>query len=482
MADEYDRQQNRKIKHFEKYIKDAIGQTIKDDWSPNFKMPSNFYNKLTEQRNMYLLRNGVNWAGKTITVDDGYPGAVRRWVWDYHGSAHRVVGSDTLLDDDGKEILTGHYEWQVTIDVGTAGRLGKSFDSELRKGGKMAIDGAVSFGFWNADHIEFFRVGDSVGNPAFVPIWDRFNGNELKAGIRFWYIRSSTNQDTLYATLYEADGVTQYVWESGNGEVLTEKAAYIKTFTENRIEGRNNVQMSNHKRLPIIPLWANQQHMSAIERLQDYIDQYDITLNGIANDLSDEIIFWVLSGAAGFDEASRSQFVEKIRKHHAADVPPDSEVQPVPVNPPIDGKSALLQRLEHDIYKSYSALNIDEVKAGAVTATQIRAAYEDLDLAVDEYEYCILDFLDQLLDLLGIEDTPTFTRSPLVNVNEQIQTLLQAAQYLGDDYVTKKTLELFGDGDKFEAVQNAKQAEQMSRLQIAPADEDEDEESEEEAE
>lgn len=464
MADEYDRQQNRKIKHFEKYIKDAIGQTIKDDWSPNFKMPSNFYHKLTDQRNMYLMRNGVNWAGRTITVDDGYPNAVRRWIW----------------DDTDSDRPTGHYEWQVTIDVGTADRLGKSFDSELRKGGKMAIDGAVSFGFWNADHIEFFRVGDSVGNPAFVPIWDRFNGNELKAGIRFWYIKSSTNQDTLYAALYEADGVTQYVWESGNGEVLTEKAAYIKTFTENKVEGRNNVQMSNHKRLPIIPLWANQQHMSAIERLQDYIDQYDITLNGIANDLSDEIIFWVLSGAAGFDEASRSQFVEKIRKHHAADVPPDSEVQPVPVNPPIDGKSALLARLEHDIYKAYSALNIDEVKAGAVTATQIRAAYEDLDLAVDEYEYCVLDFLDQLLDLLGIEDTPTFTRSPLVNVNEQIQTLLQAAQYLGDDYVTKKTLELFGDGDKFEAVQNAKQAEQMSRLQIAPADEDEDEESEEE--
>ena len=447
-------------------IRDAIGRLVHDDWSPNFKMPSNFYNKLTEQRNMYLLRNGVNWSGRTLTVDDGYPGAVRKWVW----------------DDTNSDKPTGHYEWQVTLDVGTADRLGKSFDSELRKGGKMAIDGAVSFGFWNADHIEFFRVGDSVDNPAFVPIWDRFNGNTLKAGIRFWYIKDSNNLNTLYATLYEPDGVTEYVWGTEGGTINKEKTPYLTSFSENRVEGRNNIQTRNYKRLPIIPLWANTQHMSAIERLRAHIDVYDLNLNGIANDLSDEIVFWILQGAAGFDDAEVVQFINKIRSQHAADLPPDSSVQPVPVNPPIDGKSQLIQRLEHDIYKSYSALNIDEVKAGAVTATQIRAAYEDLDLAVDEYEYCILDFLDQLLDLLGIEDTPTFTRSPLINTGETLGLVLQSAQYTGDEYTTKKILELLGDGDKFEAVQNAKQAEQMSRLQIAPADEDEDEESEEETE
>lgn len=429
-------------------------------------MPSNFYHALTVQRNMFLLGNGANWSGRTLTVDDGYPGAVRKWVW----------------DDINSDKPTGHYEWQVTIDVGTSDRLGKSFDSELVNGGKMAMDGAVSFGFWNVDHIEFFGVGDSVGSPAFMPIWDRFNGNMLMAGIRFWYINEANNQQVLYATLYEIDGITEYIWDDGNGRVRTPKRPYVQSYQINEAEGRNNVRYSNYKRLPIIPLWANKQHVSEIERLRRHIDVYDLNLNGIANDLSDEIIFWILQGAAGFDDVETMQFINKIRSQHVADIPPDSEVQPVPVNPPIEGKSALLSRLEHDIYKIFSALNIDEIKGGAVTATQIKAAYENLNHVTDEYETQISKFLDSLLELIGVEDTPTFTRSLLINVEETSSIVLQSAQHLSDEYVTKKILELLGDGDKFEMVQNQKQAEQMSRLQIAPADEDEDEESEEEAE
>lgn len=443
-------------------IRDAIGRLVKDDWSPNFKMPSNFYHALTVQRDMFLLGNGVNWSGRTLTVDDSYPGAIRKWIW----------------DDTNKDNPKGHYEWQVTIDVGTSDRLGKSFDSELVNGGKMAMDGAVSFGFWNVNHIEFFRVGDSVGNPAFVPIWDRFNGDTLKAGIRFWYINEANNQQVLYATLYEIDGLTEYIWDDGNGTIREPKRPYIQSYQENDAEGRNNVRYSNYKRLPIIPLWANKQHVSEIERLRRHIDVYDLNLNGIANDLSDEIIFWILQGAAGFDDVETMQFINKIRSQHVADIPPDSEVQPVPVNPPIEGKSALLTRLEHDIYKIFSALNIDEIKGGAITATQIRAAYEDFNHVTDDYETQISTFLDSLLDLIGVEDTPTFTRSLLINVEETSSIVLQSAQHLSDEYVTKKILELLGDGDKFEMVQNQKQAEQMSRLQIAPADEDEESEGE----
>ena len=426
-------------------------------------MPSNFYHALTVQRDMFLLGNGVNWSGRTLTVDDSYPGAIRKWVW----------------DDTNSDKPTGHYEWQVTIDVGTSDRLGKSFDSELVNGGKMAMDGAVSFGFWNVNHIEFFRVGDSVGNPAFVPIWDRFNGDMLMAGIRFWYIQTDTNQKTLYATLYEIDGLTEYIWDNGNGTIREPKRPYIQSYQENDAEGRNNVRYSNYKRLPIIPLWANKQHVSEIERLRRHIDVYDLNLNGIANDLSDEIIFWILQGAAGFDDIETMQFINKIRSQHVADIPPDSEVQPVPVNPPIEGKSALLSRLEHDIYRIFSALNIDEIKGGAITATQIRAAYEDFNHVTDDYETQVSKFLDSLLELIGVEDTPTFTRSLLINVEETSSIVLQSAQHLSDEYVTKKILELLGDGDKFEMVQNQKQAEQMSRLQIAPADEDEESEEEE---
>jgi hypothetical protein len=64
------------------------------------------------------------------------------------------------------------------------------------------------------------------------------------------------------------------------------------------------------------------------------------------------------------------------------------------------------------------------------------------------YEYCVLDFVEAILKLAGIEDEPTFTRSIVVNVQENIQNVLQAAQYLEQTYVTEKLLNLLGDGDK----------------------------------
>ena len=54
--------------------------------------------------------------------------------------------------------------------------------------------------------------------------------------------------------------------------------------------------------------------------------------------------------------------------------------------------------------------------------------------------------------MAGLEDKPTFTRSYLVNTTEEISVLLQAAQYLDDEYVTRKILTLLGDADKADEI------------------------------
>ena len=68
--------------------------------------------------------------------------------------------------------------------------------------------------------------------------------------------------------------------------------------------------------------------------------------------------------------------------------------------------------------------------------------------------------------VVGVEDTPTFTRSMLINVSEMIQILLQAAPTLTDDYVTEKILELLGDGDKADYIINQKAVEELNRFGI----------------
>ena len=110
------------------------------------------------------------------------------------------------------------------------------------------------------------------------------------------------------------------------------------------------------------------------------------------------------------------------------------------------------------------ALDTEHIASGATTATQIRAAYEPLNAKTDDFEYCVIDFIKGLLTVAGIDDNPTFTRSMIVNVQEEIQTVLQAAQYLEDEYVTRKILTLLGDGDQADDVLKRMDEKDQERL------------------
>jgi hypothetical protein len=115
---------------------------------------------------------------------------------------------------------------------------------------------------------------------------------------------------------------------------------------------------------------------------------------------------------------------------------------------PYASREALLDRLRSDLYDDFMALDTKNIANGASTATQIKAAYEPLNSKTDMFEYCVIDFLQGILSLAGIDDEPAFTRSLIINTQEEIQTVLQAAAMLDADYVTTKILELLGDGDK----------------------------------
>ena len=117
------------------------------------------------------------------------------------------------------------------------------------------------------------------------------------------------------------------------------------------------------------------------------------------------------------------------------------------------------------MYDDYMALNIDDIKGGADTATHIRAAYEPMNSKADQFEYCIGEFLDGILFVAGIDDTPTFTRSYIINAQEEISTVLQASQYLSDEYVTSKILTLLGDADKKDEVLKAIEESEQDRIE-----------------
>ena len=122
IAEDYARKRNTTIVEFQKLLYSLDGKAIPDTFSANYKLCSGFFKRFITQENQFLLGNGTTWNN-----------------------------SDT------------------------ADKLGSDFDAKLQKAGRAALIEAVSFGFFNLDHIEVFKLTE------FVPLPDEDTG-ALSAG------------------------------------------------------------------------------------------------------------------------------------------------------------------------------------------------------------------------------------------------------------------------------------------------------------
>ena len=403
LADEYDRKQNRTIINFQKLLYTVTGKAIPDNWSANYKLTSGFFNRFITQQVQFLLGNGITW------------------------------------DEDS-----------------TADKLGDDFDKQLQTAAKSALAAGVAFGFYNLDHVEVFDVME------FAPIYDEENG-ALRAGVRWWQVDANK---PLRATLYEEDGFTEYIWKNGKGEVLQDKRKYKLIIRSTEADGTQIYDGENYPSFPIVPLWGNPHRQSELVGLREQIDAYDLIKSGFCNTVDEaSFIYWTINNAGGMDDVDLAKFVERIKTVHAANVEDTgATAQANTLETPHEGREALLDRLKKDMYDDYMALNIDDIKGGADTATHIRAAYEPMNSKADQFEYCVKDFIDGILFVAGAEDEPTFTRSYIINTQEEINTVLQASQYLDDEYVTRKILTLLGDANKAEEVLKNLQSDEYNRM------------------
>lgn len=421
-AEEYDRQRNVTILSYQKLLYTMAGKAVPDNYSANYKIASNFFNRFVTQENQYLLGNGV-----------------------------------TLEKKSNKD------------------KLGKNFDQTLQRAGRNALVQAVCFGFWNLDHLELFKLTE------FVPLYDEENA-ALMAGIRFWQIDSDK---PLRATLYELDGYTDYIQKNGKTTVLEKKRKYKQIVRKSEIDGIEIYDGENYPGFPIIPFWGNLHHQSELVGLRQSIDAYDLIKSGFANDLDDATqIYWIMTNTGGMSDVECAQFLDRIRATHIvdADASSNTTTEAHTIEVPYLSRTSYLDRLEQDMYNDYQALNVSAISGGQKTATEITAAYQPFDNKVDQFEYCALDFLHGLFQIIGIEDNPSFTRTKIPTQSEDMQVLLMAAPYLDDEYVTKKACAILGDPDAADEILKRKDAEDLDRLSGGADEADENEDEEEQPE
>ena len=409
-ADMYYRHLNPTIMRAQKFVYDLMGRAHVDEWSANNKIPSRYYFYFITQGVQFLLGNGISFA-----------------------------------DDKTKE------------------RLGKNFDNIVQKAATDALNGGVSFGFWNNDHLEQFSLTE------FVPLYDEENG-ALAAGIRFWQVASDK---PLRATLYEMDGYTEYIRREGEDiTTLQEKRPYIQIVAQSEASGMEILDGQNYPGFPIVPLF-NTNRQSELVGSRETIDAYDLMASALINNIDDaNLIYWVIRNAGGMDDMDDAKFVQRLKTIHVAHLEGDEQVDEHQIDVPFQASEVALNRLRGQLFDDFMALDVKEISGGAATATQIKAAYEPLNAKTDLFEYQVTEFIDGILAIVGIEDEPTYTRSLIVNQQEMIQNLVTSAEYLSADYITRKVLEILGDIDKVDEVMEQKLVDETSRYRNEPEEED----------
>ena len=410
-AELYYAHQNPTIMNFQKFVYNQFGKAVPDIWSANNKIASNWHNYFTTQAVSYLLGNGI-----------------------------------TFKEDSNKE------------------KLGDKFDRMVEKAATHAKNAGVAFGFWNLDHLEVFSLNE------FAPLYDEEDGG-LKAGVRFWQI---DDNKPLRATLYELNGYTDYIKRKDEDmEVLHEKRAYKEIVRTSEVEGEVIIDGENYPGFPIVPLW-NVNRQSDLAGNRGTIDAYDLMISGLVNNVSDgEFIYWILKNCGGMDAMDDARFIEQLKLTHVAHADGDdgAEVEGHNVSVEFQATAEALDRLERQLFKDYMGLKVDDISAGA-TNDQIQSAYEPLNQKTDQFEYCVNDFIMGILELAGIEDEPTYTRSQMSNRAETLDMVIQSAEYFDDEYVTQKILTLLGDADKLDEVMKRKAEQELARYNVIKSNDD----------
>lgn len=376
-AELYDRQLNPTIMNYRKLLYTASGRAVPDNYSANYKLASNYFNRFITQENQFLLGNGVTLASKK--------------------------------------------------------KLGKNFDIKLQQLGRNALVGGVGFGFWNLDHLEVFKLTE------FVPLYDENNGS-LKAGIRFWQIdydkplRATLYEEDGYTEYIQRKSEEVSVLAEKRSYKQTIRKSVIdgtQIFNGGNYPGFPIIPMwgNPHHQSELVGLREN---IDAYDLIKSGFanDLDDVTQ-----------IYWIMKNAGGMDDTDIAQFLDRVRATRAAVLPDGDDgatAEPHTIEVPYQSRTAYLEKLEQDMYNDFQILNTTALSAAAKTATEINAAYTPMELKTDQYEYCVREFLESLFLIVGITDEPEFKRSKITNQLEQTQMVLMAAQYLDDETLLNK--------------------------------------------
>lgn len=401
------------LRKYEHIIYDMQGIAHVDEITPNHKIYSRYVFSAITEGTQYLLANGVSFDNPEV-----------------------------------KEKLGGD-----------------SFDVVLQKLLDDAQVYGVGWAFWNGDEITVLPYLQ------FYPLKDE-NTSAVKAGVRFWQI---DKDKPLRFVLYELDGYTEYIQYPGKEpEVMHEKQGYREVAAEYS-DGTPDaiIDSENFPDFPVIPLYYINQK-SILSGNTAAVNAYDLLNSKMINNIDEgTLVYWVLHNCNAMDDIDDARFIEQLRRSHVthADGDEGAGVSPHTVEAPVAPTEAGIARIKRLLDDNFMTCDTESLRAGNVTATQIKAAYQKLDSKTAKTEYCVIEFIHRLFVVAGInkDEKFTFKWDKTINKQEEIQSILQAAQFLDEETVTRMLLEALGKIDIFNDVMKRKEEMALQRYNLMMA-------------
>ena len=414
IAYDYNRQRNTTINTFKKIMRKVNGQAILDPTAANNQIASNFFRRLNVQRCTYSLGNGVSFSKDGI-----------------------------------KE------------------RFGKKFDTVLQRAGYNALIYGVSY-LYIAEKVYDFNA------TCFLPLLDEHT-SDLRAGVHFWKLAPDK---PLAAEFFEESGLSRFCEDKdGNFVEYEPKEAYIKKVQRTKAFGEEVVGESNYPSIPVVPLWGSELHQSTLVGMRAAIDAYDLTMSGFANDLQEcAQIYWLVENYGGMNDNDLRKFLDKLKFFHIANANTGDggKITPYTQEIPYNAQESFLKNMRSGIYEDFGGLDVHTMAAGA-TNDHIDAAYQPLDENADDFEAQIIECVQKLGAVLGIDEddcVPLFKRNRISNQKEQVEMLIMEAEYLDEETMLDKFPNI--TVDEKAAILKRKAAEDAERLPLAENTEVED--------
>lgn len=311
-------------------------------------------------------------------------------------------------------------------------KFGIGFDRTMAQLGENALKHGVSYGYWNYNRLLVFTALE------FFTLDDERSGIPM-VGIRFWERTSDANQTIIFIEFYENDGVTEYTIKGGEIKEESAKSPYGVTVrpVTNTVES-----VKKYTQLPIIPFWGNSEHTSeltkSIKTKIDFLDEVWTNFRDSASRIN--IIYWIIKNF-NLTPGNSLELINQIKEIGIISEFDDKfSAEPHAFEIPSASVKEAAEMIENAIYKDFMGVNMREITGGSLTNVAVNTAFDNLMKKVARYEWQPFQFIQSLMQVIGISVTEDiqFKREVPRNAKEETDMILSAADHLDKQTIVEK--------------------------------------------